>query len=118
MLGAAALVTAPLCALAAWSGRLAVATGLAWGACLVYLGVVKIMGLTLAPWVALALALAAAVATRRRGVPAGPLVLLTVIGSIAAAYLALSLERYLGGAPADLVAGRTLQLRRRRRNKQ
>ncbi|MEQ1803541.1 MAG: hypothetical protein ABL989_16555 [Gammaproteobacteria bacterium] len=72
-------------------------TRLATGSVLVYLSVLVILGLTVAPWIAVALALMAAWYTRPAAALSSAILALHGVGTLTAFQLALTLPRYLAG---------------------
>jgi hypothetical protein len=102
--GGAALVCGVLVAwrLEAWLARLAT------GSVLLYLSALVIVGLLVAPWIAVALALAAAWFTRPVRPLSSAVLALHGIGTLAALQFAITLPRYAAGWAPFLDALRTL----------
>lgn len=96
-LALAATPAALLTAAAVRLGRLALLARAAYGAGCVYLGVLKAAGFGLAPWLALGLVPAAALAVRTPPQLTPLFVLAPLSWSLAALYFALSAERWLAG---------------------
>lgn len=91
----ALVVSGIVCVLARATGRTRLLTRLAWASGLSGLAVLRLAGFGPAPWVALALVLGAALATRPPGRAARGVLLPSAMGILSGLYLAFSLDRYL-----------------------
>lgn len=96
VLGAA--LAAVAVAAAACLGRLPLLARCAYALGLVYVGVLKVLGLVVAPWIALGLAVAALVFMRRAPQVTTHLLVPPLMGMLAALYFAFTAERWLSGA--------------------
>jgi hypothetical protein len=96
LLGAA--LAAVAVAAAARLGRLPLLARCAYALGLLYVGVLKVLGPIVAPWIALGLAVAALAFVRRVPQVTAVLLLPPLMGMLAALYFAFTAERWLSGA--------------------